>query len=99
MLGLVPPPHFASLSTSSFFIHLQVTPDAFLWCSACTSFVKGSLLKGLPYLGRGEILTMSDERIIETRTPSPACTLPAIIVLRLLAVRALAVGWNAPSKL
>src|SRR5258708_4129898 len=63
------------------------------------SFVKGSLLKGLPYLGRGEILTMSEERIIETRTASPAWTLPAIIVLGLLAVGGLAVGWNASSKL
>jgi chromosome segregation ATPase len=42
---------------------------------------------------------MSDERIIETRTASPAWTLPAIVVLGLLAVGGLAVGWNASSKL
>ena len=38
---------------------------------------------------------MSDE----TRTESPAWTLPAIIVLGLLAIGGLAFGWNASSKL
>jgi hypothetical protein len=42
---------------------------------------------------------MSDERIVETRTESPAWTLPAIIVLGLVAVGGLAFGWNASSKL
>src|SRR5260370_32567930 len=42
---------------------------------------------------------MSDERIIETRTESPAWTLPAIIVRGLLAIGGLAFGWNASSKL
>jgi len=42
---------------------------------------------------------MSDERIIETRTESPAWQLPAIVVLGLVAVGGLAFGWNASSKL
>src|SRR6266513_2144762 len=42
---------------------------------------------------------MSDERLLETRTESPAWMLPAIIVLGLLAVGGLAFGWNASSKL
>ena len=42
---------------------------------------------------------MSDERIVETRTESPAWTLPAIIVLGLIAIGGLAFGWNASSKL
>jgi hypothetical protein len=42
---------------------------------------------------------MSDERIVETRTESPAWMLPAIIVLGLVAVGGLAFGWNASSKL
>jgi len=42
---------------------------------------------------------MSDEKIIETRTESPAWQLPAIIVLGLVAVGGLAFGWNASSKL
>jgi len=42
---------------------------------------------------------MSDERIVETRTESPAWQLPAIIVLGLVAVGGLAFGWNASSKL
>src|SRR5713226_5256392 len=42
---------------------------------------------------------MSDERIVETRTESPAWMLPAIIVLGLLAIGGLAFGWNASSKL
>jgi chromosome segregation ATPase len=42
---------------------------------------------------------MSDDRIIETRTESPAWTLPAIIVLGLIAIGGLAVGWSASSKL
>src|SRR3979411_758565 len=42
---------------------------------------------------------MSDERIVESRTESPAWTLPAIIVLGLLAIGGLAFGWNASSKL
>ena len=42
---------------------------------------------------------MSDERIVETHTESPAWTLPAIIVLGLLAIGGLAFGWNASSKL
>ncbi len=42
---------------------------------------------------------MSDERIIETRTESPAWTLPAVIVLGLIAIGGLAFGWNASSKL
>jgi chromosome segregation ATPase len=42
---------------------------------------------------------MSDERIIETRTESPAWTLPAIVVLGLIAIGGLAFGWSASSKL
>jgi chromosome segregation ATPase len=42
---------------------------------------------------------MSDERIVETRTQSPAWTLPAIIVLGLVAVGGLYFGWNASAKL
>ena len=42
---------------------------------------------------------MSDDRIVEGRTESPAWTLPAIVVLGLIAVGGLAVGWSASSKL
>jgi len=42
---------------------------------------------------------MSDERIVETRTQSPAWTLPAIIVLGLVGVGGLYFGWNASAKL
>jgi len=42
---------------------------------------------------------MSDERIVETHTESPAWTLPAVIVLGLIAIGGLAFGWNASSKL
>src|SRR5712672_331714 len=42
---------------------------------------------------------MSDERIVETRTESPAWTLPAIVVLGLIAIGGLAFGWSASSKL
>src|ERR1700720_4209013 len=42
---------------------------------------------------------MSDDKFMETRTESPAWTLPAIIVLGLLAIGGLAFGWNASSKL
>src|SRR6267378_1591084 len=42
---------------------------------------------------------MSDERFVETRTESPAWTLPAVIVLGLIAIGGLAFGWSASSKL
>src|SRR6266404_1056866 len=42
---------------------------------------------------------MSEDKFIETRTESPAWTLPAIIVLGLLAIGGLAFGWNASSTL
>jgi hypothetical protein len=42
---------------------------------------------------------MSDERIVEGRTESPAWMLPAVIVLGLIAIGGLAFGWNASSKL
>jgi chromosome segregation ATPase len=42
---------------------------------------------------------MSDDRIVESRTESPAWTLPAIVVLGLIAIGGLAFGWNASSKL
>jgi len=42
---------------------------------------------------------MSDERIIETRTESPAWQLPAIIVLGLVAAGGLFFGWSASAKL
>ena len=42
---------------------------------------------------------MSDDRIMESRTESPAWTLPAVIVLGLIAIGGLAFGWNASSKL
>ena len=43
-------------------------------------------------------MSMSDERIIETRE-TPAWQLPAIVVLGLIAVGGLWFGWNASSKL
>ncbi len=42
---------------------------------------------------------MSDDRIVESHTESPAWTLPAIIVLGLVAIGGLGFGWNASSKL
>ncbi len=42
---------------------------------------------------------MSDERILDSHTESPAWTLPAVIVLGLIAIGGLAVGWSASSKL
>jgi hypothetical protein len=42
---------------------------------------------------------MSDEKFVETRTESPAWTLPAVIVLGIIAIGGLAFGWNASSKL
>src|ERR1700720_24674 len=42
---------------------------------------------------------MSEDRFVETRTESPAWTLPAIVVLGLIAIGGLAFGWNASSKL
>jgi chromosome segregation ATPase len=42
---------------------------------------------------------MSDERIVETRTQAPGWTLPAIVVLGLVAVGGLFFGWNASAKL
>ena len=44
-------------------------------------------------------MNMSDERIIETRTESPAWQLPAIIVLGLVAAGGLFFGWSASAKL
>ncbi len=44
-------------------------------------------------------MTMSDERILDSHTESPAWTLPAVIVLGLIAIGGLAVGWSASSKL
>jgi len=44
-------------------------------------------------------LNMSDDRILETHTESPAWTLPAVIVLGLIAIGGLAFGWNASTKL
>jgi len=42
---------------------------------------------------------MSEERIVETRTESPAWILPAVVILGLIAIGGLAFGWNASSKL
>jgi len=42
---------------------------------------------------------MLEEKVIETRTESPAWQLPAIIVLGLVAVAGLGFGWNASAKL
>src|SRR3989475_12672336 len=42
---------------------------------------------------------MSDDRIVETRMESPAWTLPAVVVLGLIAIAGLAFGWSASSKL
>src|SRR5437660_657636 len=42
---------------------------------------------------------MSDERLLETRTESPAWMLPAIVVLGLIATGGQWFGWNASSKL
>jgi hypothetical protein len=52
-----------------------------------------------PTRGEEKRLTMSDERIVETRTESPAWTLPAVVVLGLIAIGGLAFGWSASSKL
>src|SRR5437660_7137795 len=42
---------------------------------------------------------MSDDRISDGHTESPAWTLPAMVVLGLIAIGGLAVGWSASSKL
>src|SRR5437899_11778016 len=42
---------------------------------------------------------MSDDRIVETHTESPAWMLPAVVVLDLIAIGGLAFGWSASSKL
>src|SRR3989442_2291688 len=42
---------------------------------------------------------MSDDRIVETHTESPAWMLPAVVVLGLIAIGGLAFGWSASSKL
>jgi len=42
---------------------------------------------------------MSDERIVETRAQAPAWTLPAVVVLGLVAIGGLFFGWNASAKL
>src|SRR5216110_2386130 len=42
---------------------------------------------------------MSDDRISDGRTESPAWTLPAMVVLGLIALGGLAFGWSASSKL
>src|SRR2546425_12696230 len=42
---------------------------------------------------------MSDDRIVETHTESPAWILPAVVVLGLIAIGGLAFGWSASSKL
>ena len=42
---------------------------------------------------------MSEERFVETRTQAPGWTLPAIVVLGLVAVGGLFFGWNASAKL
>src|SRR5438046_4929882 len=42
---------------------------------------------------------MSEDRISDGRTESPAWTLPAMVVLGLIASGGLAVGWSASSKL
>ncbi|HMI53360.1 MAG TPA: hypothetical protein VK525_17735 [Candidatus Saccharimonadales bacterium] len=42
---------------------------------------------------------MLDDKVVETRTESPAWQLPAIVVLGLIAVAGLGFGWNASAKL
>src|SRR3989454_1725424 len=42
---------------------------------------------------------MSDDRIVETHTESPAWMLPAVVVLGLIALGGLGFGWSASSKL
>ena len=42
---------------------------------------------------------MSDERIVETRAQAPAWTLPAVVVLGLVAIGGLFFGWNSSAKL
>lgn len=42
---------------------------------------------------------MLEEKVVETRTESPAWQLPAIVVLGLVAVAGLGFGWNASAKL
>src|SRR5260370_27751429 len=53
----------------------------------------------VPLTGVRRKLTMSDDRIVETHTESPAWTLPAVVVLGLIAIAGLAFGWRASSKL
>jgi len=42
---------------------------------------------------------MLEDKVVETRTESPAWQLPAIVVLGLVAVAGLGFGWNASAKL
>src|SRR5437899_10576950 len=42
---------------------------------------------------------MSDDRIVETHTESPAWMLPGVVVLGLIAIAGLAFGWSASSEL
>src|SRR5882724_399054 len=53
----------------------------------------------IPPLGVRRKSDMLEEKVIETRTESPAWQLPAIIVLGLVAVAGLGFGWNASAKL
>src|SRR5260370_4192746 len=82
-----------------FLYHLPELLLFFLWLFACIVLVTGRLTtRRSPKRGE-EKFTMSDDRIVESRTESPAWTLPAIVVLGLVAIGGLAFGWNASSQL
>jgi uncharacterized protein (DUF2141 family) len=59
----------------------------------------GFVTRGIPHTWGEEKSNMLEEKVVETRTESPAWQLPAIIVLGLIAVAGLGFGWNASAKL
>jgi len=90
-------------STFLLFKRLQTVFRAAFWLVGCTP--PGTNPLGLrrstdTQLGvRRNQKIMSDERIVETRTQAPGWTLPAVVVLGLVAVGGLFFGWNASAKL
>src|SRR5689334_16443324 len=75
------------------------SPSASFGFAHATLSVRADQHAALPLTGVRRKINMSDDRILETRTESPAWTLPAVIVLGLIAIGGLAFGWNASSKL
>src|SRR6266568_3480897 len=88
-----------SPTTILFLYHLPQFLLFFLWLFACIALVTGRLTTRHSPRRDEEKFTMSDDRIVESHTESPAWTLPAIIVLGLVAIGGLGFGWNASSKL